>query len=51
MESELGKIYQVIPWNDLIKLLKLKKPRKGRGAYFSPQGTGLDVPKSLHWFI
>ena len=38
LESELGKIYQVIPWNDLIKHLKLKEPRKGRGAYFSPQG-------------
>jgi len=37
-ESELGKIYQVIPWKDLIKLLRLKEPRQGRGAYFSPQG-------------
>ena len=38
LESELGKIYQVIPWEGLIKSLKLKEPRKGRGAYFSPQG-------------
>ena len=37
-ESELGKIYQVIPWSDLITSLRLKEPRKGRGAYFSPQG-------------
>ena len=38
LESELGKIYQVIPWNELIKSLKLKEPRKGRDANFSPQG-------------
>ena len=38
LESELGKIYQVIPWSELIKALKLKEPRKGRGAYFNPQG-------------
>jgi hypothetical protein len=38
LESELGKIYQVIPWDELIKSLKLKEPRKGRGAYFNPQG-------------
>jgi hypothetical protein len=38
MTSEIGKIYQVIPWNKLVKSLRLKEPRKGRGAYFSPQG-------------
>jgi len=38
LESELGKIYRVIPWNELINSLGLKEPRKGRGAYFSPQG-------------
>ncbi len=38
LKSELGKIYQVIPWNELIKTLKLKEPRKGRAANFSPQG-------------
>ena len=38
LESELGKIYQVIPWKELIKSLKLKELRKGRQAYFSPQG-------------
>jgi len=38
LESELGKIYQVIPWNELVKALKLKEHRKGRVAYFSPQG-------------
>jgi hypothetical protein len=38
LESELGNIYQVIPWDGLIKVLKLKEPRKGRASYFSPQG-------------
>lgn len=38
LESELGKIYQAIPWNKLTKSLKLKENRKGRQAYFSPQG-------------
>ena len=38
LESELGKIHQVIPWQELAKNLKLKEPRKGRVANFSPQG-------------
>ena len=38
LKSEIGKIYQVIPWNELVKALKLKESRKGRSAYFSPQG-------------
>jgi hypothetical protein len=38
LKSELGKIYQVIPWKALIKSLKIKEPRNGRQAYFSPQG-------------
>ncbi len=38
LESELGGIYQVIPWKELAKNLKLKEPRKGRAANFSPQG-------------
>lgn len=60
LESELGKIYQVIPWEGLIKSLKLKEPRKGRGAYFSPQGklalmflkayTGLSDRKLIEHF-
>ena len=36
--SELGKIYQAIPWDKLIKSLNLHEKRKGRGAQFSPQG-------------
>jgi len=38
LSSELGKIYQVIPWFELSKSLKLKGYRKGRNAIFSPQG-------------
>jgi len=38
LESELGKIYQAIPWNDLVKSLKLKENRKGRSSLFGPQG-------------
>ena len=38
LESELGKIYQAIPWQKLIRSLKLKENRKGRSSQFSPQG-------------
>jgi len=38
LESELGKIYQAIPWEKLIKSLKLRENRKGRSSQFSPQG-------------
>jgi len=38
LESELGKIYQIIPWNALAKDLKLKENRKDRSASFSLQG-------------
>ena len=38
LESELGKIYQAIPWQELIKSLNLKDKRKGRTSQFSPQG-------------
>lgn len=38
LESELGKIYQSIPWQDLIKSLKLREKRKGRTSQFSSQG-------------
>jgi hypothetical protein len=38
LASELGKIYQAIPWNELVKSFKLKEKRKGRLALFSPQG-------------
>jgi hypothetical protein len=35
--SELGIIYQAIPWKELIKHLKLKEQRNGRIATFNPQ--------------
>ena len=38
LESELGKTYQAIPWEKLIKPLKLKDNRHGRSSQFSPQG-------------
>ena len=38
LESELGKTYQAIPWEKLIKSLKLKDNRQGRSSQFSPQG-------------
>ncbi|MCK4989185.1 MAG: transposase [Bacteroidales bacterium] len=38
LESELGKTYQAIPWEELIKTLKLKDNRHGRSSQFSPQG-------------
>ena len=44
--SELGQIYQAIPWADLVKSLKLKDKRKGRRGitlytYPCPKGPKL----------
>jgi len=36
--SELGMIYQAIPWNELAKSLKIRSNRKGPDPIFSPQG-------------
>jgi len=38
LESELGKMYQSIPWSELIKSLNIREKRKGRTSQFSPQG-------------
>jgi hypothetical protein len=38
LESDLGRIYQAIPWDRLTKSLKLKEKRSGRKSMFSPQG-------------
>jgi len=38
LESELGKIYQSIPWQELIKTLNIWEKRNGRTSQFSPQG-------------
>lgn len=37
-QSELGRIYQAIPWNELVKSLKIFKNKKGPDAIFSAQG-------------
>ena len=38
MQSELGKIYSAIPWDDLVATFKLKEQVKGRAMLFSPKG-------------
>ena len=46
-KSELGMIYQAIPWNELAKSLKIRKNKKGPDPIFSPQGMlGLMFLKS-----
>ena len=37
-KSELGRIYNSIPWNELVKALKIREYRKGPSKLFSPQG-------------
>ena len=37
-KSELGQIYQAIPWHELANKLKIKEYRKGPDRIFSPQG-------------
>jgi hypothetical protein len=37
-QSELGRIYQAIPWIELAKRLKIREKRKGPDRIFSPQG-------------
>ena len=37
--SELGKVYQTIPWHELIRALKIKASRKGPACIFTPLGT------------
>jgi hypothetical protein len=37
-QSELGMIYQAIPWIDLAKSLKIRKNKKGPDPIFNPQG-------------
>ena len=38
LSTELGKIYQGMPWDNLVKSLGLKSKRKGPQSIFSPQG-------------
>jgi hypothetical protein len=37
-ESELGNIYQAIPWREIVKTLRIRENRKGPGLTFGPQG-------------
>jgi hypothetical protein len=37
-QSELGQIYQSIPWDNLVKALKIRKNKKGPVRMFNPQG-------------
>lgn len=37
-ESEIGGIYQAIPWNDIVRKLKIKENKKGPDLIFGPQG-------------
>jgi hypothetical protein len=37
-DSELGRIYASIPWENLTKSLKIRENSKGPDRYFSPQG-------------
>jgi hypothetical protein len=37
-QSELGRIYQAIPWRELANRLKIRDKRKGPVRIFSPQG-------------
>ncbi len=38
LESNLGKIYQAIPWQDLVDAFNLKESKKGPDCLFSPNG-------------
>jgi len=38
LESEIGKIYIAIPWNNLIRHFKIYEHKKGPSRFFSPQG-------------
>jgi len=38
LRSNLGKIYQSIPWAEMVKALDLSSSKVGRKSYFSPQG-------------
>jgi hypothetical protein len=38
LESDLGKIYLGIPWNDLVESFELEESSKGPDSFFSPRG-------------
>ncbi|MBL4656706.1 MAG: transposase [Flavobacteriales bacterium] len=37
-QSDLGKIHGAVPWDDLVKALRLKPSKKGPASIFSPKG-------------
>jgi len=38
LESDLGKIYTAIPWQELVENFDIKEQKQGRSYLFSPQG-------------
>lgn len=38
LSSDLGKIYQAVPWDDLVRSFGLKESKKGPACIFSPKG-------------
>lgn len=38
LNTDLGKIYQALPWDELVSNLGLKSHRQGRRSHFSPKG-------------
>lgn len=38
LESEIGKLYVSIPWDDLVLHFKIKENKKGPSRFFSPKG-------------
>lgn len=38
LETDLGKIYKAIPWQELVNTLGLKDASKGKSSIFSPRG-------------
>jgi transposase len=47
LESNLGQIYQSIPWNSLVPLFSTRKDKRGRKGFFDTQGKlGLMFLKS-----
>jgi hypothetical protein len=38
LQTDLGKIYTAIPWDDLVRIFKLRENKKGPASIFSPRG-------------
>ncbi|HET7361600.1 MAG TPA: transposase [Salinimicrobium sp.] len=38
LQSDLGKIYLAVPWDELVEAFGLKEPKKGPASLFSPKG-------------